>query len=273
MANDKNESTERPGFIIVKWVLLKGEPTVVKLKGSLSEFTDLNNFSSCLKQKFDELKNVKPQKPSKPLVIRYPLSDANSEYQMPHTSGFWSLLREAIIERFDKDVFQDMLKQDHTSLDTKLEEKYYTLCNEIKNKATSCEFISIFMNTAVRHVQLHVNENTWLSVEVELDGSCSYDYADYAVYIQDNIVLVDEAKWKDLVEGIAQYVMEMYTLVEKLERPIVEISEKYVCRFKEDTKNSKDVIEYIIRILLTQATSFLNDNRNNKHISKCNKSE
>ncbi|RIB11386.1 hypothetical protein C2G38_2203574 [Gigaspora rosea] len=420
MANDKNESTERPGSIIVMWVLLEGEPTAVKLKGSLSEFTDLDDFSSCLEQKFDELKNVKPQKrayftyddrnvplspdtvltsltttASKPLVVRYPLSDANivvnykflrssGEYQMPHTSGSWSLLREAIIERFDKlltenfyfvnnetnkeimneyqfntllsrtnpdeandyildlkirikgkkaygdwkfrDVFQDVLKQNHTSLDTvprfnpnelpiinppmsaqeldlfikKLEEKYHTLRNEIKNEATSREFISIFMNTAVRHVQLHINENTWLSVEVELDGSRGYGYADYAVYIQDNIVLVDEAKWK---EGIAQCVMEMHTLVEKLgkrkrdksltifgivttgrswrfirwtgslERPIVEISEEYVCRFKEDTKNSKDVIEYIIRILQTQATSFLNDNRDNEHISKRNKSE
>ncbi|CAG8796024.1 16528_t:CDS:2 [Cetraspora pellucida] len=195
MSNDKNELTKRP---------------------------DLDDFSSWLEQKFDELKNVKPQKciyftnddhnvplspdtvltalttiASKSLVVWYLLSDANSKYQMPHTSDSWSLLREAIIERFNKlltenfyfvnnetnkeimneyqDVFQDVLKQDHTSFDTmprfnsnklpiinppmsvqeldlfikKLEEKYYRLHNKIKNEATSREFISIFMNTAI----------------------------------------------------------------------------------------------------------------------------
>ncbi|CAG8758691.1 18022_t:CDS:2, partial [Racocetra fulgida] len=151
--------------------LTRGELRAVKLKSSLSEFKDLDDFSSCLNQNFKVLKNVESEKllffteedrntpllpdviitslsttASRPLVVRYPLSDAN-------TYGEWKF----------KDVFQYVLKQDHTSLDTvprfnpnelpaiyppindqeldlfnkKLEEKYYTFRNEIKNEATS----------------------------------------------------------------------------------------------------------------------------------------
>ncbi|CAG8798603.1 5492_t:CDS:1, partial [Dentiscutata erythropus] len=57
-----NNNTEYPSFIIVMWVLLERELRAVKLKSSLTEFNDLDDFFSCLKQKFKILKNVEPKK-------------------------------------------------------------------------------------------------------------------------------------------------------------------------------------------------------------------
>src|SRR5688572_27587793 len=91
-----------------------------------------------------------------------------------------------------------------------------TFRTEIKNKATSREFISIFMNTAVCYVQFHINENAWLSVEAELNGSRGYSYVDYVVYIDGNMVLIEETKWKDTAECIAKVLMQIHTVVEKL---------------------------------------------------------
>ncbi|CAI2184180.1 9587_t:CDS:2, partial [Funneliformis geosporum] len=224
-----------------------------------------------------------------------------------------------------KDVFRDILKQDHIALDTvprfnpdelppvkppiiddeldlfikSLSQKYYTFRNEIK---TSREFISIFMNTAVRYVQLHINENAWISVESELNGSRGYGYVDYVVNINGNMVLIEEAKWKDTAEDIAQVLMQMHTVVEKigkrkcdsdqipqifgivttgrnwrfirwigqLESPMVEISEEYICGFKRDDNSSKNVIECILRILQEQAT-FSNNNEDERDAKRpCN---
>ncbi|CAG8813332.1 39763_t:CDS:2, partial [Gigaspora margarita] len=177
-------------------VFLEGALRAVKLKGSLSKFKDLDDFYSCLKQNFEELKNVGLHKllffakedqsllpdvilislittASKPLIVWYLMSDATN-------------------------VFQDLLKQNYKSLDTVPKfnpNELPAICHLISNQRLDL---------------------VYKNLQVEFDGSQSYGYADYAVYIDDNILLVDEAMWEDLVEGIAQCIVEMHTIAETL---------------------------------------------------------
>ncbi|RHZ46751.1 hypothetical protein Glove_606g197 [Diversispora epigaea] len=86
MSNDKKNftSNESQDAIIKMWIPFEGHPRSTKLKADLSQVTDL---SCILKEKFQELKNVEPLKiifnyndHTKPLVVRYPISDLSSKY-------------------------------------------------------------------------------------------------------------------------------------------------------------------------------------------------
>lgn len=59
-------------------------------------------------------------------------------------------------------------------------------------------------------------------------------------------------------------VMQIMHWTGSLERPMVEVSMEYMCEFKENMKGSKEVLEYIIRILQAQVTSFQNNNNRDK---------
>ncbi|CAG8586142.1 7019_t:CDS:2 [Diversispora eburnea] len=136
----KSEITERPSTpdsIIKMWVLLEGSQRAVKLKADLSETKDLDDFALILKREFEELEKVRPQdivfldsnntsiRPGidlkslsdnstdeNPLVVRYPLTNANvvvnysyrhkhGSTEIPHTSGSLSLLKEVIKEKYE----------------------------------------------------------------------------------------------------------------------------------------------------------------------------
>ncbi|RIB26465.1 hypothetical protein C2G38_2163308 [Gigaspora rosea] len=62
------------------------------------------------------------------------------------------------------------------------------------NEATVREYISIFMKTAVDHIQAFVNNSAQLYVEANLYGSKGYGPVGYLVKLDDFAVLVNEAK-------------------------------------------------------------------------------
>ncbi|CAI2189694.1 7272_t:CDS:1 [Funneliformis geosporum] len=158
-----------------------------------------------------------------------------------------------------------------------------------------CTYINF--HNVVHYVQLHMNENAWLSIESDFNINRGYSYVDYVVYINGNMVLIEEAKCKDTVKDIAQVLMQMHTVVEtlgkckcdsnpipqifcivttgrnwrfirwigQLESPMVEIFEEYICGFQRDDNNSKNVIECILHILKEQAT-FSNNNEDEQDV-------
>ncbi|CAG8796811.1 16622_t:CDS:2, partial [Gigaspora margarita] len=112
-------------FVIKMWIRFEGEPSSMKLKANVSQVTDLDDFRDILRSKFEELKDIKNQRiifldynnvplspdtclqnlvdnttAKTPLLVRYPLSNANSKCKIPHTSGSLSLLREEVVKRF-----------------------------------------------------------------------------------------------------------------------------------------------------------------------------
>jgi hypothetical protein len=52
------------------------------------------------------------------------------------------------------------------------------------NEATSREYISIFMKTSVKHIQIFTNSSAQLFVKNNLNGSHGYDPVDYLATLQ-----------------------------------------------------------------------------------------
>ncbi|RIB07593.1 hypothetical protein C2G38_2273787 [Gigaspora rosea] len=129
MAKDaKRPDTSYPSStnLVVKiWIHFEGTPDPNKLEANISQVRDLADFKRILKNEFEPLKKVIPQNiqflnnnntpllpdtslqtladsttAKTPLLVRYPLSDANSKCKIPHTSGSLSLLREEVVKRF-----------------------------------------------------------------------------------------------------------------------------------------------------------------------------
>src|SRR4051794_5916594 len=71
------------------------------------------------------------------------------------------------------------------------------------------------MTTAVLCAQL-TNEGLQLKAEEWLDGSCGYGPTDYAVYLEneDIVILVAEVKKEDFEKGAAQNIVQMHSAVE-----------------------------------------------------------
>ncbi|CAG8579777.1 6122_t:CDS:2 [Ambispora gerdemannii] len=222
-----------------------------------------------------------------------------------------------------KEVFEDVLHQDFISLNTtptfnldylpaldnplpreeleffakKLEEKLYAFNKEINiNEATMHEYVSIFMTTAVRNLQLHSFNSARLSVKLDLDGSRSYGPVDYTVDVDGSMVLVVKTKTEDTDKEVAQNIMQMHIAIEKLinkrkltqkdpyqsslsmfgivttgyswrfirwtgtlETPKVQISGEYVCDFTGDMQSAKKMLSYIVRVLQLQAGALRDD--------------
>jgi hypothetical protein len=164
------------------------------------------------------------------------------------------------------------------------------------NEATSREYISIFMKTAVKHIQIFTNNSAQLFVENNLNGSRGYGPVDYLVKLNDIAVLVNEAKMEDILKGIAQAIMQLHSMKEKLgkrkldqtdfdsssaifgivttgnswhfirwtgsvENPKVEISKQYLCDFTGDMQSAKDVVSYIVRMLQMKDNEFKNTSK------------
>lgn len=82
------------------------------------------------------------------------------------------------------------------------------------NEATSREYISVFMKTAIKHIQISTNNSAQLFVENHLNGSRGYGPVDYLVKLNDIAVLVNEAKMEDILKGIAQAIMQLHSMKE-----------------------------------------------------------
>ncbi|CAG8480359.1 9914_t:CDS:2 [Gigaspora margarita] len=287
MTNDNREPTEYPSSIVVIWVFLEGTLRPVKLKASLSEFTDLDDFSSCTKQKFKDLRNVEPSKliqdrlSSDTCCLMQKFLFSSYRYLMPHTSGSWSLLRKAIVKRFDNLLVENFyFVNNKTEYEITDEFQFNLLLSETKpNKEVFQDVLKQDHNDVPS--QLHLNENTWLSIKIELDGNRGYGYADYAQCIMKMHTVAEElGKCKHdkspTIFGIVTTgrIWRFIHWTGSLERSMVEVSMESMCEFKENMKGSKEVLEYIIRILQAQVTSFQNNNnRDNEHVSKHNKLE
>ncbi|CAG8795120.1 18896_t:CDS:2, partial [Dentiscutata erythropus] len=166
------------------------------------------------------------------------------------------------------------------------------------NEATVQEYISIFMKTAVDHIQTFTNNSAQLYVEANLYGSKGYGPVDYLVKLDDFAVLVNEAKSEDLTKGIAQNIMQLHSASESLlgkrkleqtefessqqqlfgivttgvswyfirwtgspENPKVEISRQHNCGFEGEMQSEKNVVSYIVRILENQDDMLKNNSK------------
>ncbi|CAG8806145.1 36752_t:CDS:2, partial [Gigaspora margarita] len=205
-----------------------------------------------------------------------------------------------------KDVFTNVLHQDFNgsfdkafnldklpSYNSITEEEIKFFVEEIKktlkafknninvNEATVREYISIFMKTAINHIQAFTNNSAQLYVEANLYGS-----------------KVNEAKLEDLTKGIAQNIMQLHSASESLlgkrkleqtefessqqqlfgivttgvswyfirwtgspENPKVEISRQYNCDFEGEMQSEKNVVSYIVRILENQDDMLKNNSK------------
>ncbi|CAG8467125.1 5052_t:CDS:2, partial [Funneliformis caledonium] len=167
----------------------------------------------------------------------------------------------------------------------------------VRNESTCREFISAFMTTAVKCVQL-IEGNLQLKAEEWLDGSHGYGPTDYAVYVESIIALVAEAKKEDFEKGAAQNIVQMHSAVETLTRkrkidkiddgnvpvlmygivtnalqwyfirwagssedPTVEVSGPHECEFdSEDMEQAKKIAGYIVSILQHQVRGLNDEN-------------
>ena len=116
----------------------------------------------------------------------------------------------------------DKLPQDHNPIteaefNSFVEEIKKTLSafqNEINiNEMTVREYISVFMKTTVYHLQ-KMGYTANLCVERDINGSKAYGPIDYLVEINGSIVLINEAKLQDLLKGLAQLIMQLYSASE-----------------------------------------------------------
>ncbi|CAG8673971.1 120_t:CDS:2 [Dentiscutata erythropus] len=144
------------------------------------------------------------------------------------------------------------------------------------NEATAREYISIFMKTAVKHIQEFTNNSAQLYVKADLYGSKGYGPVDYLVKLDDFAVLVNGIGW-DFTNGIAQNIMQLHSASEKFEssqqlfgivtngitwyfirwtgspeKPKAEISHQYNCVFEGEMQSAKNIVSYIVRILENQ---------------------
>ncbi|CAG8738014.1 3791_t:CDS:2 [Dentiscutata erythropus] len=128
------------------------------------------------------------------------------------------------------------------------------------NEATVREYISIFMKTAVDHIQTFTNNSAQLYVEADLFGSKGYGPVDYLVALDDFAVLVNRAKAQDFTKGIAQNIMQLHSASEsllgkrKLEQTEFESSQQQLFGIVTtgEMLHEKNVVSYIVRILENQ---------------------
>ncbi|CAG8774246.1 31812_t:CDS:2, partial [Racocetra persica] len=128
MSNDSSYPSFT-SFVIKMWIHFEDESDPVKLKADLSQVADLNDLKDILRNEFKELKDIKNQKivfldnnstplspdtrlqtlvdsttAKAPLIVRYPLSNANS-------IGSLSLLREEVVRRFNELQTEESISQ------------------------------------------------------------------------------------------------------------------------------------------------------------------
>ncbi|CAG8561801.1 23886_t:CDS:2, partial [Cetraspora pellucida] len=165
-------------FAIKIWVLLEGYLDPDKLKTNISQVTDLADFKHILKDEFELLKKVRPQNivflnnnnipllpntclqtladsttAKTPLIVHYPLSNANSKCKIPHTSGSLSLLREEVVKRFKE-------------LQTK---EFYFFNDETKDEIRNEYSFNVLVS------QTEPNGNDYnLKLKVKVEGKKSY---------------------------------------------------------------------------------------------------
>ena len=84
---------------------------------------------------------------------------------------------------------------------------------DLINEMTVREYISVFMKTAVDHIQ-KMNNTAQLFVEYHLNGSKAYGPVDYLVKINGVIVLLNEAKFQDIIKGVAQMILQLHSASE-----------------------------------------------------------
>lgn len=69
------------------------------------------------------------------------------------------------------------------------------------------------MKTTVDHIQ-KMNDTAQLFVKYHLNGSKAYGPVDYLVKINELPVLVNEAKFQDIPNGVAQMIMQLHSASE-----------------------------------------------------------
>ncbi|CAG8647844.1 198_t:CDS:1 [Ambispora leptoticha] len=100
-----------------------------------------------------------------------------------------------------------------------------------RNEMTCQEFISPFLTTAVKHLQVK-EPLLALRAEDELNGSRGFGPVDYTVVLDDIVICVTEAKKMDFDKGAAQNIVQMHSAVESLSKRK---------REDEDLKDSEEV--------------------------------
>ncbi|PKK57952.1 hypothetical protein RhiirC2_763672 [Rhizophagus irregularis] len=99
------------------------------------------------------------------------------------------------------------------------------------------------MVDAVAKVRLKY-PSTQLVVEEDFDGSRGYSRLDYIIYCRDLAILILEAKMIEIQKGIAQILVQLHTAAEN---PTIKISKLYVCAFRGDMRQAKEVISIIVQ--------------------------
>ncbi|CAI2174673.1 3624_t:CDS:2 [Funneliformis geosporum] len=137
---------------------------------------------------------------------------------MPHSSGSWILLREAIQKSFEKLETSDFYFVAKTnSEEDKIEDEFK--CNKLGKKAygdwTFKEVFKGIYNNTFNSISLmptfEIEE-----VEVKLDGNCGYSVLDYDVYMQKITVLVTEAKPHESEKAVIQTLVQIHSVTELL---------------------------------------------------------
>lgn len=96
-----------------------------------------------------------------------------------------------------------------------IQQTLYVFKNKVDiNEATTREYISTFMKTAVRHIQTYTNGTAELFVEDNLNGTRGYGPVDYLVKLDNTAVLVNEAKTNNITKGLAQTITQLHTMRE-----------------------------------------------------------
>jgi hypothetical protein len=129
----------------------------------------------------------------------------------------WSSLNSA--PRLNLDGFEQIEVSDDTFklLIDELQKNADVFGDVTRNEMTCREFISPFLTTAVKHLQ--VNEPLLaLRAEEELNGSRGFGPVDYTVVLDDIVICVTEAKKMDFDKGAAQNIVQMHSAVESLSK-------------------------------------------------------
>lgn len=136
--------------------------------------------------------------------------------QLLHTE--YKMIEDAPL--FDLDVLPELAtplsEAILTSFSSELKRKKKTFINISRTEATSREFVSPFLSTAVEYVQDTSQVHLQLKAEEPLDGSRGFGMVDYMIENDGVVVVVNEVKKKDsdLSKGAAQNIMQMHSALE-----------------------------------------------------------
>ncbi|CAG8647254.1 1897_t:CDS:1 [Paraglomus occultum] len=130
----------------------------------------------------------------------------------------WSSLNSAPRLNLDELLGQIKVSDDTFKLLIDELQKNADVFGEVtRNEMTCREFISPFLTTAVKHLQIE-EPLLALRAEYELNGSRGFGPVDYTVVLDDIVICVTEVKKMDFDKGAAQNIVQMHSAVESLSK-------------------------------------------------------